>query len=144
MAAKQYKVGFRVRAVNRLMKQLVNRGKTGSWLLTTIGRKSGERRTVPVTPVEVGGERYIVAPYGAVAWVQNIRAEPKASISHGGASTLITAEEVTGGEAGRALAKYYRENEKYVGDYMDIPGDKTGTDFNSVTYLYPVFRVVSR
>lgn len=128
---------------NRFMTSLINRGKSDSWLLTTIGHSSGERRTVPVTPVEVGGQRYLVAPYGDRAWVKNIRANPKASLSRGGVSIRITAEEVKPDRTGQILSMYYTANEKYVGDFMQIPGDKTITDFTAVASQYPVFRAIS-
>ena len=45
-----------------------------SYLLTTQGRKTGRPRTNPVCPVEHGGRRWLVAPYGPVSWVRNARA----------------------------------------------------------------------
>lgn len=138
---KKYKVTRKVRMANRFMTSLVKRGKTESWLLTTIGHSSGQRRTIPVTPVEVGGQRYLVAPYGAQAWVKNLRANPKATLQRGGASIRFTAEEVAPDRTGQVLSMYYAANEKYVGEYMYVPGDKTITDFTSVADRYPVFRV---
>ncbi len=140
---KPYVVNARVKAVNRFVTRLVKWGRTPSWLLTTTGRVSGERRTVPVTPVEVGGQRYVVAPYGEVAWVKNLRANPKAILARGGTSIRITAEEIDPQRAGQVLSLYYADNEKYVGDYMYVPGDKTITDFTSVADRYPVFRANS-
>ena len=140
---KTYKVTRRVRAANRLATRLIKLGRTDSWLLTTIGHSSGERRTVPVTPVEVGGQRYLVAPYGEVAWVKNLRANPKATLARGGASIRIVAEEVDPDRSGQVLSMYYSANEKYVADYMPIPGDKTITDFTAVADRYPVFRANS-
>ena len=141
--AKEYKVTRKVRMANRFVTSLVKRGKTDSWLLTTTGHKSGERRTVPVTPVEVGGQRYLVAPYGDQAWVKNLRANPKATLARGSVSIRITAEEVDPSRTGQILSMYYAANEKYVGDYMYVPGDKTITDFSSVADRYPVFRASS-
>ncbi|MFD9950115.1 nitroreductase/quinone reductase family protein [Nonomuraea sp. NPDC059023] len=43
-------------------------------LLTTRGRKSGRLRTQPVTVIEHEGRRWLVAPYGEVAWVLNAEA----------------------------------------------------------------------
>jgi deazaflavin-dependent oxidoreductase (nitroreductase family) len=138
--AKRYTVTTKVRLVNRFVSFLASREMGDSWVLTTTGRKSGQRRDVPVTPVEVDGHRYIVAPYGAVGWVKNIRANPHATLRRGSATVRISAVEVSGEEAGAVLARYYAENQKYVTDYMDIPGDGTITDFISVTDRYPVFR----
>ena len=43
-------------------------------LLTVRGRKSGLPRTTPVNLIEYQGRRWLVAPYGEVAWVRNVRA----------------------------------------------------------------------
>lgn len=139
--AKNYKLTSARKTANAVGKRLAKRGMGRSWVLTTIGRSSGERREVVITPVEVDDERYLVACYGPVAWVHNVRANPKATLLHGGASTRIAAVEVHEMEAGKALAKYYAENKKYVDSFMDIPGDKTVYDFAAVAHRYPVFRI---
>ncbi|WP_211250967.1 nitroreductase/quinone reductase family protein [Phycicoccus jejuensis] len=45
-----------------------------SWVLTTVGRRTGRERRNPVTVADVGGRRWLVAPYGPVPWVLNTRA----------------------------------------------------------------------
>ena len=54
-------------------------------LLTVRGRKNGQPHTVLVLLVEQDGERWLVAPYGVVQWVRNLR-------SAGTASTLDRGE----------------------------------------------------
>jgi hypothetical protein len=49
-------------------------GMRGVAALTVAGRRTGEPHKVPVIPVEVGGSRYLVAPYGESEWVRNLRA----------------------------------------------------------------------
>lgn len=44
--------------------------------LTSTGRRTGQPRTTPVSPIEVNETRYLIAPYGAVDWVRNVRATP--------------------------------------------------------------------
>ena len=39
-----------------------------AYLLITQGRKTGRARINPVVPVEHGGRRWLVAPYGPVSW----------------------------------------------------------------------------
>ncbi len=68
----------------------------GSNVLVTIrGRKSGLPRTTPLTIVEMGGRRWLLAPYGNVNWVRNLRAAGCATITVGRRT-----EEVTVGELG--------------------------------------------
>jgi hypothetical protein len=47
--------------------------------LTVAGCRTGELRKVPVIPVEVGGNRYLVSPYGESDWDRNLRGAGKAS-----------------------------------------------------------------
>ena len=141
--AKEYRLGAVRKAINRMAAAMARRGKGSSWILSTTGRTSGERRDFVITPVTVDDTRYLVGPYGEVSWVKNVRANPKATLARGGATVRVTATEIDGDEAARALAKYYKENAKYVAPFMDIPGDKTITDFQSVQGNYPVFRCES-
>jgi deazaflavin-dependent oxidoreductase (nitroreductase family) len=43
-------------------------------LLTVSGRKSGLPRTTPVAIAEISGRRWLMAPFGDVDWVRNLRA----------------------------------------------------------------------
>ena len=40
-----------------------------TYVMTTIGRKSGTPRMTPVTLVETTDKKWLVAPYGPVSWV---------------------------------------------------------------------------
>lgn len=144
--AEQYELGTTRRAVNRLVTVMARRGMGASWIVSTTGRTSGARRDFVITPVTYDGVRYLVAPYGEVSWVKNVRADPHVTLSRGDVKLRATASEVSGEEAGHALGKYYAENLRYVAKYMDIPGDHgdhTITDFVAVVYRYPVFRIDS-
>jgi deazaflavin-dependent oxidoreductase (nitroreductase family) len=52
-------------------------------LLTVRGRRSGTWYSTPVTLVETGGQRWLVAPYGAVSWVRNARAAGQVTLGRG-------------------------------------------------------------
>lgn len=139
--AKQYKLTGSRRMTNRLVAFMSKHGKGPAWKLTTTGRKSGERRDVMVTPVTVDDTEYLVAPYGSVSWVLNLRALDKATLIRGSATSRVKAIEIDGEEAGRALAKYYHENTKYVADFFDLAPNPTIIDFTRVADQHPVFRV---
>jgi hypothetical protein len=74
--AKTYHVNVADSMENALITTLLRAGvKMGTTsLLTVRGRKSGQPQTVPVVLVEQEGKRFLVAPYGVVQWVRNIRA----------------------------------------------------------------------
>ena len=56
-------------------------------LLTTVGNKSGQPRTVPVVPYFDGGETYVMASMGGApqhpAWYKNLRANPDVGVQLG-------------------------------------------------------------
>ena len=81
--ARTYHLGFTRRAVNKVVAVLTRRGLGSTYLLTTRGARTGLDRTTPVIPVEVGGERYLVSPYGEVAWVHNVRSSGQVTLGRG-------------------------------------------------------------
>ena len=67
---------------NRFVGTLVRLGlgPKGTYLMTVPGRKTGKRYTTPVTLVEDGTQRWLVAPYGPVSWVRNARAAGRVTL----------------------------------------------------------------
>ncbi|TMG50372.1 MAG: nitroreductase family deazaflavin-dependent oxidoreductase [Chloroflexi bacterium] len=68
-------------------------------LLTIRGRKTGLPRTTPVTIAENSGRRGLIAPFGEVNWVRNLRAAGRATISVGRRKEEVTAVELGPTEA---------------------------------------------
>ena len=68
---------------NVLITPLARLGLAGkrAHILTTVGRKTGRRYSTPVLLVFLGGERWLVAPYGERAWVKNARAAGKVELT---------------------------------------------------------------
>jgi deazaflavin-dependent oxidoreductase (nitroreductase family) len=138
---KQYELTRSQRIGNRYVAFLAKRGRGPAWELSTTGRRSGERRKVMVAPVTVDDTQYLIAPYGSVSWVLNLRALDRATLTRGGATSRVKAVEVDGEEAGKALAKYYHENAGYVSEYFDLSPNPTIVDFTRVADHHPVFRI---
>lgn len=63
-------------------------------LITIRGRKSGEPRTAGVAIIEVGGRRWIWAPWGEVNWVRNLRAAGRATLTRRGRTEEVSATEL--------------------------------------------------
>ncbi|GCE45832.1 deazaflavin-dependent oxidoreductase (nitroreductase family) [Thermosporothrix hazakensis] len=105
---RKYRLSFWRKAVNqiaiRLLKAGIPLGTT--YLLTVRGRKSGLLHTIPVTLVEEGGRRWLVAPYGAVNWVKNARAAGEVTISRGKEGTTYRVKELEPAEAAPILKRY--------------------------------------
>src|SRR5512133_1559621 len=79
-----------------MVNPLVSRLQTGGVATLTVpGRRTGRARTVPVIPVEVGGIRYLVSPYGESDWVRNLRAGGKATLARKSNVETFQAGEVT-------------------------------------------------
>lgn len=138
---KKYKLTTRRKLTNRIFAIMAKADKGPAWRLTTKGRKSGERRHTMVTPVTIDETDYLVAPYGPVNWVLNLRASDRATLVRGRATSRVKAVEVDGEEAGKALARYYHENKKYVAEFFDLAPHATIIDFTRVVENHPVFRV---
>src|SRR5919197_2808250 len=59
-------------------------------LLSVRGRKSGKFYTIPVALVEHSGTRWLVAAFGEVNWVRNLRAAGQAQLTRGRRTTAPT------------------------------------------------------
>src|SRR6266566_8810707 len=89
-------------------------------LLTVKGRKSGLPRTTPVTPVKVDGQRVLVAPYGAVDWVRNLRAAGEGTLSRGRYQEHISAVELSIPEAAPVLKKALPLAPQMLHQYFEV------------------------
>jgi len=142
--AKTYQLGPARRAYNALMKPLVRLGIGGksTYLLTTTGRRTGQQRTTPVVLVENDGDRWLVSPYGMVAWVHNARAQPEVTLRHGRRAETLNAEEVDPVTAGPVLQRYVR-NVRVTAPYFDAKGDDPVEKFIEEAPRHPLFKLTA-
>lgn len=75
-------------------------------LLTTLGRRTGRPYTVPVVPVEHDGAWWLVAPYGSVQWLHNVRAGGPVTLRYGRHVRTYQGRDATPAEAGPVLRRY--------------------------------------
>jgi deazaflavin-dependent oxidoreductase (nitroreductase family) len=140
-----YRLTFGRRLVNALITALVRlgAGPNSTYLLTTRGRRTGKARSTPVTLIEADGRRWLVAPYGPVGWVHNVRTNKVATLSRGRHSETIRLEEVTDPlEAARVLKSYVTQV-AIVRPFFATPPDAPEDAFVAEVPHHPVFRVVS-
>jgi deazaflavin-dependent oxidoreductase (nitroreductase family) len=97
-------------------------GGTSTYLLTTMGRRTGQKRTTPVTLLKTDAERWLVSPYGTVAWVHNVRAQPEVTIRRGKRAEMLRAEKVDSRSAGPVLQRYFR-NVRVTAPFFDATRD---------------------
>ncbi len=142
--ARKYKLGTVRRLVNTMAKNRLRKGKgpAGTYILTTTGRKTGLARLTPVTLMSDEGERWIVAPYGAVGWVHNLRASGTATLERGGIVETITVTELSAEAAAPVLAEYHARLKRLVGPFMDVPrSGASEAHFLAVADQHPVFQI---
>ena len=143
MTTSKYRLGLARRAANALVSVLLRLGlgPARTYLLTVAGRRSGAPRTTPVTLVEEGGRRWLVAPYGEVAWVRNLRAAGKATLARGGRTEAITVREVNAEEAAPVL-KLYVTRVPITRPYFDAKPESDLGAFRAEAPRHPVFAIV--
>ena len=111
-------------------------------LLTTRDRGSGEPHTVPVVPVEQGGSTWLVAPYGTVGWVRNVREDKRVRLRHGRTTNDYEIREVGADEAGPVLKRYVAVATK-TRTQFGATKDSPATDFAAEADRHPVFELVT-
>jgi deazaflavin-dependent oxidoreductase (nitroreductase family) len=154
---KQYQVGVFVRANNAVMRSLIGVGvRIGTFAVLTVpGRKTGRPVHVPLVVFPHGDNRYLVASYGVVNWVRNLRAaDGRAELRRGSATERITAIELPAEEAGpvlrfslrsgppgvpRPIVRMFRRY--FVLPYLDVDMNSSDADFVRSARDHPVFRV---
>lgn len=142
--AKTLRLNFADRIGDALFIALLRAGFTvGTMsLLTVRGRKSGQPRTIPVLPIEQDGQRFLVAPYGVVSWVRNLRAAGTATLIRGRRSQVISVTELSAREAAPVL-KQYLSQVRVVRPYFDVTPDAPLEAFEDEAPRHPVFQIVS-
>lgn len=91
-------------------------------LLTTVGKKTGRERTVPVVPFFDGGETYVIASMGGApqhpAWYLNLQANPDVGVQLGAEKWRARAVPVEG-EVRHRLWKSIVEQMPNFGKYQE-------------------------
>lgn len=114
-------------------------GPAGMHLLTVRGRTSGLLRTTPVNLITHQDRRWLVAPYGEVAWVRNVRAAGEVELRRAGTAERCLAREATAGEAVPVLRSYLRQLRLVVGPYFDVTPSSPDATFAAEAPRHPVF-----
>lgn len=114
-------------------------------LLSVRGRKSGKVSTIPVALVEQGGTRWLVAAFGEVSWVHNLRAAGQAQLTRERRTEAIGVVELAARDAAPILQKYLKRYQlvPFLRPYFDATPHSPLTDFEREAAHHPVFRIVS-
>lgn len=138
---KTFRFGRGRRVANGAIGVLIRLGiaPRGYVLLTVAGRTSGEPRTKPLRILAFEGARYLVAPYGVVQWVRNLRAAGTGSLRRGRRVEQIRVAEVDPAAAGPILRAYAREV-PITRPYFAATIDDPPSAFAAEAEHHPVFR----
>src|SRR6266404_273879 len=106
---------------NPLVSLLTNLGVSvrGSRILVVRGRKSGQIRTTPMNPLEIGGKRYLVTPRGETEWVRNLRAARGGELRLGRHREPIGVEELPDDLKPPILREYLRRWKMETGKFFE-------------------------
>lgn len=139
---KKYQVGRGQRAVNVVFRGMARWGMGPHYLhvLSVTGRTSGTQRSVPVDVMDLAGERYLVAPYGEVNWVRNLRVAQTAKLRRGRAMGTYDSVELDAARAVPVIREYVR-SVPVTKEYWDIDDRSTDEEVRTEAQSHPVFRL---
>ena len=127
-----------------LLRRGVHIGKERSVVLTAPGRKSGQPRSTPVTPMIVDGKRYVVATFPAADWVANVRAADAVTLTEGRRTERVRMSELTPEYAAPVLRWFGAQVPAGVGFLRrsGLVADGTPDEVAALAGRLPVFRIV--
>jgi len=142
MASTFSRRGWR-RWLDRLVRALLRVGLAPrhTYLLTVPGRRSGRLYATPVRLVEIGGQRWLVAPYGAVNWVRNAREAGWVMLCRDRQTETVAIVEVGPEDAAPVLQRYVAEVPITRPSFAARP-DAPLDAFRAEAAQHPVFRIV--
>lgn len=112
-------------------------------LLTHRGRKSGMIYTTPVALVQQDGTRWLVAAFGEVNWVKNIRAEGHAQLGSGRRLETVKFVELEATEAAPILKQFLKSYGfvPFIPPYFDVTPESSLAEFEREAIHHPVFQI---
>ncbi len=113
----------------------------GSRVLEVRGRRTGEWRRTPVNPLELNGNRYLVAPRGNTQWAKNMRSNPEGRLLLGRRVEPFTAVEVADADKPPILREYLKRWKWETGTFFAVGPDATDEDLTRIAPDHPAFRI---
>jgi deazaflavin-dependent oxidoreductase (nitroreductase family) len=104
------------------------------------GRRTGKLWSTPVSIVENGGRRWLVAPYGDRNWVRNARAAGWVRLQRGRRNERLVVEELSAADAVPVLREYYRRS-RVTRPFFAVSLASSGEDWLAEAARHPVFEL---
>jgi deazaflavin-dependent oxidoreductase (nitroreductase family) len=137
--AKRYTPNSLVNAIFTAMTRL-GIGKSYRYILSVKGRKTGRTYSTPVDVMNRDGRMYLVAAYGEVNWVRNIRTSGEATLRRGSKLIAVRARELEPSDTVEVLRQYYEEV-PVTHAYFDVTADADDHEFEIEAKRHPTFEV---
>lgn len=118
-------------------------GEKGPVILSVPGRKTGKRRSTPVTPMVVDGQRYVVGGVPGSDWAANVRAAGEVTLHIGRRIERVRMVEMPVDDA-RPLLREFPSKVPTGVDFIKNAGLVTGPhpdEFEALAGRCPVFRI---
>ena len=143
-ATKPYRKSAWRRALNALVRPLARLGLAGSrtYVLTVPGRTSGKLWSTPVSIVEDGDRRWLVAPYGDRNWVRNARAAGWVELRRGRRNERLSVSELDADAAVPVLREYYRLS-RVTRRFFTVTLASANDEWLAEASRHPVFELVA-
>ena len=114
-------------------------------LLSVRGRKSGKVYTTPVALVQHSHERWLVAAFGEVNWVRNLRAAGAAHLTQGRRTEPIDVVELSMTDAAPILQRFLQAYHlvPFIPPSFSVTPHSPLDDFEREATHHPVFGIIS-
>jgi deazaflavin-dependent oxidoreductase (nitroreductase family) len=145
MPTRAYHPSWLQRQANRELTRALRKGRGPSLLrlLSVTGRRTGRVHTTPIIPVRDGDRYWLVAPFGEVGWVRNVRAGSTVTLLRGADRVTGTARELDPEEATPILRRYLSSRARlFVRRWFDVGARSTDAEITAEARRHPVFEVV--
>ena len=139
---KPYRKSTWRRALNALVRPLARLGLAGSrtYVLTVPGRTTGRLWSTPVSIVQHGDRRWLVAPYGDRNWVKNARAAGWVELRRRRRSERLSVVELDADAAVPILQEYYRLG-RVTRPFFTVTLDSAHDEWLAEAPRHPVFEL---
>ncbi len=115
----------------------------GSRILVVRGRKTGELRSVPVNPLTLEGQRYLVAPRGDTHWARNLHVALEGDLRLGRSTEHFRAEPIDGEARIPIIRAYLKRWARETKSHFGVTGsDVTDGELRRIAPHHPVFRLL--
>lgn len=145
---KRFQMTLPMRIGTAILSTLLNTGLPLSplVLLSVPGRKTGKLYTTPVVLLEENGAHWLVAAFGEVNWVHNLRAHGEARLTYRGHSETITVVEMKPADAAPVLKQFLAKFHiiPFIPPYFEATPQSSLDDFEREAQHHPVFQISSR